>query len=288
MAKIIMLKGLPASGKSTYAEKLCEKKNYIRLNDNDFKKTFFINGTPNKIIEKFKENFISDAIKENINVVIDDCNLNPINEKKYKELSHKLNCGFTINDSFLEIPVEECIKRDLSRKNSIGSRKIYDLFFKFVFKPVTQQLEENWDKKRAIIVDIDGTLALNESNRGWKEYSKVINDTPDPLVSLILDSIDDSTGGYYLDILLVTARKEDSREVTENWLKTNMIPYKRMYMRDNDDERSDWEVKCDIYNNDIEKEYCVLGVFDDRPKVCDMWRSLGLKVCQVSSHNVDF
>jgi hypothetical protein len=52
-------------------------------------------------------------------------------------------------------------------------------------------------------------------------------------------------------------------------------------MRGNDDNRCDSIVKEEIYNEYIKDKYNVLAVFDDRDRVVDMWRRIGLPTYQV-------
>jgi hypothetical protein len=52
-------------------------------------------------------------------------------------------------------------------------------------------------------------------------------------------------------------------------------------MRRSGDNRCDSIVKEEIYNDYIKDKYNVLAVFDDRDRVCDMWRRIGLLCLQV-------
>jgi hypothetical protein len=52
-------------------------------------------------------------------------------------------------------------------------------------------------------------------------------------------------------------------------------------MRRSGDNRCDSIVKEEIYREHIEGKYNVLAVFDDRDRVVDMWRRLGLLCLQV-------
>ena len=52
-------------------------------------------------------------------------------------------------------------------------------------------------------------------------------------------------------------------------------------MRKKGDYRHDEIIKEEIYHTDIEPNYNVIAVFDDRNRVCDMWRNLGLLCNQV-------
>jgi hypothetical protein len=55
-------------------------------------------------------------------------------------------------------------------------------------------------------------------------------------------------------------------------------------MREDKDNRSDAIIKQEIFENNFNKED-ILCVIDDRQRVVDMWRSLGLVCLQVDHGN---
>lgn len=58
-----------------------------------------------------------------------------------------------------------------------------------------------------------------------------------------------------------------------------------LFMRKDGDFRPDWEVKKEIYEKELKDKYEILGVFEDRTQVVQMWRSLGLTCYQVCEGN---
>lgn len=285
MQKIIMLKGLPASGKSTWAkEKINENSNYIRINKDDIRE--FITGkwTPKKEknVIAIRNSLIKAGISLGKNVIIDDTNLNPKHEQSLKTLAQELGVEFEVNDSFLKVPVEECVERDIKRDKSVGYKVIYKMYYDYLYQDPSKKIVNSPSKKRrCVICDIDGTLAHNYGGRNIYDLTRVKEDTPDPLVCAVLDGLDSTFGIDYLDIIIVSGREDNCRKETEEWLYHNMIPYKALYMRKSGDKRDDAIVKEEIYKEFIEPEYCVLGVIDDRNKVVRMWEKLGVKVMKV-------
>lgn len=67
----------------------------------------------------------------------------------------------------------------------------------------------------------------------------------------------------------------------QDWLYKHRIPIDILHMRSGGDTRQDSIVKREMYERDIEPYFDVKYVIDDRPQVCDAWRSLGLPVLQV-------
>jgi hypothetical protein len=88
------------------------------------------------------------------------------------------------------------------------------------------------------------------------------------------------------EILILSGRTDDCRDVTEQWLAKHLpVNYRELHMRKTGDHRKDSVVKEEIFWRDIAPNYNVLGVFDDRDQVVRMWRSIGLTCFQVAPGN---
>lgn len=142
-------------------------------------------------------------------------------------------------------------------------------------------------KKKAIICDLDGTLCDITHRielfhqKKFKEFECLIpNDTANIMVGHFLNYM--RYRGYL--ILFVSGRSEDTRIQTHNWLADNFPGFEKfpLFLRGRKDFRHDYEVKREIYVNQIQSEYEVSVVLDDRQKVVDEWRSLGLQCWQVA------
>lgn len=139
-------------------------------------------------------------------------------------------------------------------------------------------------KENALIVDLDGTLAdirirlkhIEGAKKDWRSFNKTI--VTDELHEwcreiVVRFSIDHR-------ILIVSGRVDDLRSETEEWLKKYDVPYDLLLMRGKNDHRPDNVLKMEIYERFIKDKFKVVFVLDDRQKVVDMWRSLGLVVLQ--------
>ncbi len=289
MSKIIFLKGLPASGKSTWAKEKVNTGKYMRISKDDIRASMLgkWNKQKEKDVIKIRNNLIRLGVELGRTVIVDDTNLNPVHENSVRGIAQELGVAFELNDSFLSVSPEECVERDLKRQESVGASVIWEMYDKYIKPNTFKKLDSEWEKRRAVIFDIDGTLAHNLSGRNIYDYTKVIKDTPDPLLSVVVDSLTE-TEGSYLDVLIVSGRDDDCRKETEEWLEANAISYHSMYMRQTGDKRDDTTVKEEIYHKYIEPYWSVLGVFDDRPKVARMWRKLGLEVAQMGNPYIEF
>lgn len=126
----------------------------------------------------------------------------------------------------------------------------------------------------AIIVDIDGTLALR-GDRSPIDFEKSIDDTVVGPIANILNSI---RYGSKAKIILMTSREDCWRDVTAKWLEKEHIPFDLLSMRKTGDGREASLVKEDAWASDIRKRYNISFCIDNDMKVVAMWRSHGLYV----------
>lgn len=142
---------------------------------------------------------------------------------------------------------------------------------------------------KAIIFDVDGTLSDVEHRKhhlpNWdKFFAEMHNDPAIEPVVWLTRALDVSAEDCV--ILLVTARPEQYREVTKQWMEDNDVRYNRMFMRKDNDFRKDSLVKAEILQEIIDLGYEPFLVVDDRPEVVEMWRSYGITTLQCESDEV--
>ena len=123
--KLLMLYGIPASGKSTYARKLVEQGNWVRVNKDDLRDQLH-NGkwsrANEKIILKARDAIIEVALRNGQNVVVDDTNLHKMHQETFRALA--ANHGADFDMKFFYVTVEEAIERDLNRERTVGEHVI--------------------------------------------------------------------------------------------------------------------------------------------------------------------
>ena len=133
-------------------------------------------------------------------------------------------------------------------------------------------------KPTAVIVDVDGTLAII-TDRSPYSHQGVLKDKPNAPVIEVARAL--AAQGHTL--VIVSGRSELARVDTELWLKRHLgVEFDGQFMRAEADDRKDATIKREIFHREIEPRFNVLCVLDDRDQVVSMWRSLGLTCLQVA------
>lgn len=296
MPTLTMTKGLPASGKSTWAKEQVAQSNgqTKRVNKDDLRHMLdsgVWNKENEKHILKVRDKLVVHYLSNGFSVIVDDTNLHPKHEKTLRELAEGFGVTFEVK-SFLDVSLHECIQRDIKRGNKVGKKAIERMYNQFLNQKrhVAQYMPpvKNPDLPDCIIVDIDGTLA-HMTDRSPYDYTKVNTDVVDEAVRDIVRIVHwfgDQWDPTY--VVIVSGRDDTCKEATEMWLADNDIPYDELYMRDHTrvDEQGrkldDTITKKDIYEKFIKPRFNVRFVLDDRDRVVKMWREEGLKVLQVA------
>lgn len=276
--KLIMTKGLPGSGKSTWAYKYLEENpNTVLVCKDDLRAMMFNSawtGNREKFILKARDFIVSEALKDGKSVVVHDTNFVPKHEISLKELAKLHKAEFEIED-FTSVPIEQCIHNDLCREKSVGEKVIREMYRDFI-RPKPPEIKYDPKLPDAIICDLDGTLALfGDANPYDRDFSK------DKLNKAVINILD-RYNNYGAKILLLSGRSNKFEEQTIAWLKTKSIPFESLTMRKEGDVRKDSIVKKEFYEVIVRDLYNVLFVLDDRNQVVELWRSLGLTCLQVA------
>ena len=278
--KMIITKGLPASGKTYWAEQFVKDSNgqFINVNRDDLRVSLF--GSPYKF-SKRKEAAVSSvqwvmintAFDDGFSVVVSDTNLNPKVMSNLMGLA-KENLADVEIKSFLDVPLGAILKRDQERDDRVGEKVIIGMFERY--KDQFDTYTPNLDNKPAYIFDIDGTLALMDGRRPY-DWDKVNSDLPNQSVVQILKSL-----STRYDIVILSGRDGVCKEKTEKWLNRHGIVHDGFFMREANDNRADYIIKRELFENHVADTWNIQGVFDDRDQVVHLWRSMGIPCYQVA------
>lgn len=289
--KVIVLIGLPASGKSTWAKEFIRKNpDYIRISRDEFRLMLrnqqILEPKLESMINVLQETTILQALRKKMNVILDNTHLR---ESYINQIAKLVEYHADVEYMLFDASVKKCIERDSAREMKVGEGVLLKMdkefsLLKDTFHFENQKMKATYLKPSmlpdfssklppAVICDLDGTLAIL-GNRNQYDGSQCYKDEVNELILEQL-KFHKSKGR---DILIVSGRDESSRQITKEWLDLHEVPYDEIHMRKENDFRKDAVVKKEIYNNEIKNIFNVLCVYDDRLEVITAWHSLNLYV----------
>lgn len=294
MKKLYFLKGLPGSGKSTWAKKKqADEPNTVRVNKDELR-SMFHNGVHSKgreaYILEIRNYSVMKALEQGHNVIVDDTNFNPVHETDMRVAAKLTGAEFEIVDMRSSIEpessyLERCIANDLKRSKSVGESVIRQMFNQYIRKAgiPSKQIDFIGGLEVAVICDLDGTLCLfGDKNPYDRDFE---NDIPNKAVLDILERIDicNFEGfGENTKLIFMSGRSAKHFEVTRKWLDDLGFRIYPLFMRSEGDTRKDFVVKQELYEKNVKGKYNVSFVLDDRNQVVNLWRDLGLTCFQVA------
>jgi len=295
MLEILLLKGLPACGKSTYAKKLVEQGSHVRVNKDDLR-SMLHNSVYSESNEKFvlsvRDFVVEECLKKNLSVVVDDTNFDGQHFKRMCLIAEKFDKDIVVREKYFPIDLTVAHERNEQRVVGKVPRSVIDRMYKKYVegKTVKERFVQIVNKKEdltqdknlpsAIICDLDGTISLfTEEMRSPYDASKCEHDLLNEPVADVINTYFNK--GY--KILFVSGREDRYREQTEKFLKKHFpdLTYS-LYMRKTGDMRKDTIIKKEIYVDNIWLSYYVKFVLDDRNSVVRGWREMGLTCFQVA------
>jgi predicted kinase len=279
--KLILTRGLPASGKTTWAKAYIQKyPETANLCKDDLRLQLAETHKREKRVIKVRDLLTEHYLSEGYSVIWSDTNLNPIHLHRAKELAAQYGAEVVIED-FTHVPLADCIQRDLVRPHSVGQQAIAKMYYDYIDQPAAPPpIDPN--RPNCYLVDIDGTLAINTTRHAFA-WDRVAEDSLNPAVAELVRQLAQNQA-----IVVLSGRSEVCRDLTLAWLDQHQIPHTELFMRPAHNQAADDILKSELYAIHVRDRYNVLGVIDDRPKVCRMWRNLGLSVFQVGNPDYEF
>lgn len=295
---IIVLRGLPGSGKSSYAAtlKAADPENTVVVNRDELRIRLFgkysgLTREEEDAITKAEVFLVKQGLEFGKTVVIDAMHLKRKYAKKW----------FAFSDDVQFVDFEATLSA-LYHRNDYRDKKVPETVIADLYKRFTKNgklpeapTREEWESEKkpggtfekfnndgtvpVYIVDIDGTLAHNDGHRGWHDYDRVGGDKPHQDVIELVKVLNSKW-----DVVFFSGRKEYCRKVTNDWLDDHLIPKGLgLYMRADDDNRNDDIVKYEMlqqFKADHPWSY-IAGAIDDRPRILRMWHEIGITTFRV-------
>lgn len=280
MGRVIVLKGLPASGKSSWAKKQVDSSpGHYKIICNDALRTMMDNGKYSGKNERFmlqaRDALILLALEKGKLPIVDGTHLNPTHIAHIRQLVAG-KAEVEVID-FSNVDVDECVKRDRVRYPSVGEAVIRKMWRDYL-APKAEPPVFDPSLEKAYVFDVDGTLALM-GDRNPYDASTCEEDSVNEPVAQTLRMADDA----YCHIILMSGRSDEFRPQTLRWLINHNLPISELHMRPVGDNRKDSIVKRELYEQHIKGKYNVVAWFDDRTQVVSMVRyELGLPCFQVA------
>jgi len=274
--------GVSASGKSTYAKELVSQ-GWVEINRDYWRFKHYCNGVQDWSLYKFskqKEDFVTllcesnwdYAVENKLDVIVSNTNLNIKDQNYWKAKAEK--AGYSFEIKYFPVTLTEALKRDKKRGAlSVGQDVVFDQWQKWLVISGARKYEPDVFKPKAIILDIDGTVALTNGRSHYDYSVAVLNDSPRLDVLEMVSAYASVTGA---EIICVSGRESICRKYTEDWLLCHYVDNTKLFMRKAGDSRCDTIIKEEIFWNDIEPHYNVIAAFDDRKRVVRKWIDIGI------------
>jgi len=302
MGTLYATRGLPASGKTTWARARIgrtELGRIVRLNRDDLRLMALPAGygrpapSAERQVTLIQRAPIPALLTAGADVIVDDTNLRAKFLREIAAIAWEVGAGFEVVE-FTSVPLDVCVDRDRLRiadgHRGVGEAVIREMHGKFLAGrnlplPVPTPQAEVVAKPytpvpgttRAVMVDIDGTLA-NHGDRDPYDTGRYHQDTPHPAVVEVVRM--EHAAGH--QVIYCSGRAAEFRGVTAGWIREHVAVEGRLLMRATGDKRNDAVVKLELFDRYIRDHYDVRRVYDDRDRVVRAWRSIGLVVLQVA------
>lgn len=300
---MVIMKGLPASGKSTVAQgKMLAEGNLVRINKDLLRKMLHFNKFTGK-----NEGLTRDAsralakmyLAADTNVIIDDTNLNAGTMQSWLDLAKECKAKVEIVD-LTEIPVEECVLRDNGRNDDthVGGTVIKNMALRAGIK--------KFAPKSVVLCDIDGTISdttarlhyvNEEAHKKWVEAMKPEDRPTEPFkkdwkgffsemeMDPVRQDVQKMLIALYNEgytIIFMSARPDNYRDATLRWLSAHYLTFAyTLIMRKANDKRPDTDTKREMLTQHFPDTGVIHTIFDDRPAIVRLWKDMGINVVDV-------
>jgi predicted kinase len=318
---LIATRGLPGSGKSTWARTYAAAE-HIRtgrpvpvFSRDAFRDLIGVNQHGDhhgeRAVTAAIEAAVTASLRQGLDVIVDAVHLRSPLLRSWVDLAANLGVQFRVQD-FTDVPLDECLRRNALRPARVPGRcdgaavpedVIRTLHHKFLRGrtlplPVPETTPGKTftvaaayvppdGKPEAIMVDIDGTVA-DLNGRDPYDVTTVSADLPNqPVIDVVRAMLDQG-----FDVVFMSGRPDRCYDDTRQWLAQHVLPdwYHTkfdwpLFMRKSGDTRQDATVKLELFDQHVRHNYRIRFVLDDRDQVVRAWRLIGLPVFQVAEGN---
>lgn len=277
MKKVIITRGLPASGKSTWAKQQVREHpgRYSRVNRDDLRAMLHckrFTRQNEKLVCEARDALILQSLKAGRHVIVDETSLNP---DVIDDIRKVVGKEAEVEIKEFKKDVDDCIRDDAARDNPVGKNVILGMYQRWIAKTVPK-FQQDETLPKAFLCDLDGTIA-DLNGRNPYDASTCENDLPRMSVVELVKRFGESH-----QIIFMSGRDDKHFNPTYRWLR-KLFPYQNFWllMRKTGDMRDDTIVKEELFMQNVAPKFYVDFAVDDRPKVVRTWRKLGIFVFDV-------
>lgn len=278
MPKVYALTGIPGSGKTTLAKQMQElNPNLFRTNRDDLRMQHHsgvYSPENERLIKAMQELAIVHALQAGQDVVCDDAGLlNPKTMQWLEAIAKDNRAELVIDDTCLNTPIDECIRRNALRPNGVPEAVIWQ--FVELYCPIAPRVQYG-NLPKAIVVDMDGCLARKHPDRDVYDWSKAHLDTVYNPIKYLVNLTPH-------EVIILTGRTDENngRKILERWLLDNVVKFDRIKMRSQGDFSKSAVFKKRVLE-ELFHERSIELLLDDDPTVIQMAKQLGLNTIQTS------
>ena len=303
MTDLLITRGLPGCGKTTYAREwvAADREHRARVNRDDLRSMLddgqFVKGVTEPRILAARDAAILSLLSKGVDTISDDTNLPQRTARDLAKLAKRAGAKLTVID-LTDVPLATCLERNAGRtdKPPVSEAAIKDMHARYLAGrafplPLPEEPASEADglarytpkpgTPKAVLVDIDGTTALMAARSPFDE-TRVHEDRPNAPVIAVIRAMADAGNA----VVFLSGRTDACRAATHQWLLEHVrVPFQGLHMRAAGDFRKDATVKRELFDRHIRDRYDVTCVLDDRDQVVAAWRELGLTCLQVAPGN---
>lgn len=290
-----MTKGIPASGKSTWAkEEMHRNPNRYKRVNKDILRAMLDGERWSPAQERFmldiRDYAVQRSLVRDFDVIVDDTNFSDKHWESMCRIAKRVGDVMVV-EKYFECDLQEALKRNEARDEKVPEQVILEMHRKYVknkhievrsqYFPIEpyKPPEDVTNLPKAIIVDIDGTLALSRGIRSPYDGTRLMEDVPFLHIVTLVKIL--AEAGHW--VIFMSGREDKWMSDTRQWLSevAGLPSDGAFFMRRTGDMRPDVIIKRELYEANILGKYDVRYVIDDRPVVCAGWRDIGLVVLQL-------
>ncbi len=154
--ELIILRGIPGSGKSTWAREFVARCPWFHRICRDDLRQMFHGGrySPNseKFIREMRNRLIYECLKYGGSVIVDDTNLKDRDIREIREYAYIDMEAVPVRIMDFDTPVDVCIERDAQRPNPVGAARIREMYMDYL------QVTGKWKSDPALMEELTEIL----------------------------------------------------------------------------------------------------------------------------------